>query len=116
MLHSRARRHPLELASVNDGAIAHAVSMFEGSFQDIGDDFHVSVAVHPETSARLHVVFIDDSQGPEAHVGRIVVGVEGEGVPRIEPVVLGVPSLGGPPHMDGIWSHVQFVYDILSVP
>jgi hypothetical protein len=59
----------LKFASVNDGTVADVVSMFQSSFQDIRDDFHVLVAVHPEALPRLNSVFIDNPQGTEAHVG-----------------------------------------------
>ncbi len=81
--------------------------MFQGSFQDVGDDFHVPVAVQPEARAWLYPVFIDDPQGPKAHVSRIVIRVEGKGVPSIEPVVVGVAPLGSPPHLNLLRFHLR---------
>ena len=82
--------------------------MLQGPFQDVGDDLHVLMAVHPEALARLHSVFIDDPQRTEAHVGRVVVGVEGKGMLGIQPAVVGMAPFGSPPHMDRLF--FQFVY------
>ena len=64
--------------------------MFQSTFQDVGDDLHVPVTVHPESLARLYSVLVDDPQRTETHVSRVVVGVEGKRVPGIEPVVPGM--------------------------
>ena len=107
---ARPGRHVLELAGAQHRAGAEAISVFQGTFQNVGDDLHVPVAVHPEALARLHPILVDDPQRTKTHLGRIVVGVERKHVPRIEPMILGMASLGSPPHMDRLWSHVQFIY------
>ena len=93
VLNSGSRRHPLKLTDVDDRAVAHAVPVFQLPFQDIGDDLHVPVAVHAKALAGLHPILVHDPQRPEAHVDRIVVGVEREGVPSIEPIVLGMATV-----------------------
>ena len=94
VLDSRSCRHPLELPCMDDRAVAHAVPVLQGPFQDIGDDLHVPMAVHAEALARLYPVLVHDPQGSKTHVGRVVVGVERERVPCVEPVVLGMATVG----------------------
>lgn len=60
--------HPLHIAGRNGGAVAHAVTMGEQAGRDIGDDFHVAVAVHAEAAARRDQVVVDDAQVAPAHV------------------------------------------------
>ena len=45
VLHARAGSHALQLAGMNDRAVAHAVLVFQRSFQNVGDDLHVAMAV-----------------------------------------------------------------------
>ena len=54
--------------------------------------------VRAEAAARGDVVLVDDAQGAEAHVRRIVVVREREGVARVEPAVVGVPALVASSH------------------
>jgi hypothetical protein len=100
----------LELACTKYGAGPHAVSMLYGTFEDVGNDLHVAVAVHPESLAGLNPVFVDDPQRPEAHLGRVIVRVEGKRVPSAEPIVLGMASSGCPPHADILGMDFQFAY------
>src|SRR5205085_9449506 len=53
----------------------------------------VAVAVRAEAAARLHPVLVDHPQRPEAHVGRVVVVGEGEGVVGVQPAVVGVAAV-----------------------
>jgi len=45
-----------------------------------------------------HAVVVDDAQTPKAHVGRVVIVPEGEGMPAIEPSVLGPAAIFGFPN------------------
>jgi len=45
----------LQLAGPQDGAVAQAVAVLQRAFQDVGDDLHVPVPVHPEALAGLPV-------------------------------------------------------------
>ena len=47
------------------------------------------------TSSALNDVFIDDTQGAETHVGRVVVVGKGEAESGIEPAMVGVAAIGG---------------------
>ena len=112
MLNPAPCRHVPEFARPKHRAGAHAITMLYGTFKNVGYDLHVPVAVHPESFAGLNPVLIDDSQRPEAHLGRVVVGVEGKRVPRIEPVILGMASVGCPPHTDISGIDFQFAYGL----
>ena len=63
--------------------------------EDVRDDLHVPVAVRAETLPRLDPVLVDYPQHAEAHVPRVVVVVEREGVAGVEPAVLTVAPLAG---------------------
>src|SRR5437879_2947575 len=49
-----ASGHALQFARPYDRAVAHAVFVLQRPFEDIGNDLHVSVAVHPEPLTGLH--------------------------------------------------------------
>src|SRR6185437_8037272 len=61
--HARAGAHVLKLTGTQDGAVAETVPVLERSFQDVSDDLHVAVAMHPEARTGLHPVVVDDTQG-----------------------------------------------------
>jgi len=63
--------------------------VFDGAFQDIGDDFHIAMGMRRESLAGLDSVFIDHAQMAEVHVLRIVIGVEGKRMVAVEPAVVG---------------------------
>ena len=75
-----ASGHALQFARPDDRAVAHAVLVCERPVEDIGDDLHVPMAVHPEPLARLHPVVVDDPQRTKAHVGGVVVIAKGKRV------------------------------------
>ena len=51
------------------------------------------VAVRAEALARLHAVFVDHAQRPEAHVARVVIVGERERVAAVEPAELGAAAV-----------------------
>src|SRR5262249_4722735 len=59
----RSPGHALQFAGPDDRAVAHAVFVFQRPVEDVGDDLHVPVAVHPEALTGLHAVVVDDPQG-----------------------------------------------------
>jgi hypothetical protein len=67
--------------------------MGEGSFQHVGDDFHVAVRVGREASAGVDSVFVDDSQMTEAHVLWIVVVAERKRMAAVQPIGSGASPL-----------------------
>lgn len=87
-----AGAHELDLAGLEDAAVAEAVFVLEGTLDDVGEDFHVAVRVGGETAAGSDVVFVDDAKAAEAHVSGVVVVGEGEGVMGFEPAMVGVAT------------------------
>ena len=92
--------HALQFAGPDDRAVAHAVLVLERPVEDVGDDLHVPMAVHPEPLTGLHPVVVDDPQGAKAHVGGVVVIAEGKRVIGVEPAVVEVASLGSLANLD----------------
>ena len=92
--HPGAGGHPLDIAGAEDRALPHAVGMGEGSRNDIADDLHVAMAVGAEAAAGLDPVLVDDPEGAELDMVRVVIVGEGEGVPAVEPPMVGVAPLG----------------------
>ena len=66
--------------------------MGEFSVEYIADDFHVAVTMRGETAPGCHTIFVDHAQRPDTHEARIEIVGEREGVPRIEPAVVGVAA------------------------
>src|SRR5206468_12294286 len=85
--------HALHLAGVDDGPGPQAVLVLERALDDVGDDLHVAVAMGGEACARLHPVLVDDAQAAEAHVARVEVVGEREGVAAREPAELRAAAL-----------------------
>lgn len=79
----------LRVAGADDFAVTKAVAVFKCAVDDIGDDFHIGVAVRREAAARRDAVFIDDAERTEAHERRVVVVGEAEVVEAVEPAVIG---------------------------
>src|SRR5437773_714141 len=94
MPYARTRGHVLQLTRPQDGAIAETVPVFKRPAEDVSDDLHIPVAVHPEALTGLHPVVIDDPQRTESHLRRVVVVAKRERVIRVEPTVVEVASLG----------------------
>src|SRR3989440_11333609 len=95
---ARARAHALPLAGSYDGRVAHAVPVLKRAGDDVRDDLHIAVRVRGETLGGRDAVFVDDEEVAEARPARIVVAVERERVPAVEPIGARPPALfGGPP-------------------
>src|SRR5947209_12951020 len=86
--------HALQRTGPDHRAVAHAVLVLQRTFEDVGDNLHVPMAVHAESLSGLHTIVIDDSQGAKAHVSWIVVVPKGKCVVGIEPAVVEVTALG----------------------
>src|SRR5262249_30723518 len=91
--HSGARAHALPVAGMNDGAIADAVLVGEGAFEDVRDDLHVAVRMHREPTAGCNQVLIDHPQGTKARPARIAILIKGKCVPRVQPAVIAAATL-----------------------
>ena len=83
----------LQVVGVKGFDVAHAVLVREGAAEDVGENFHVLMAVRAESLSRADAVFVDDAQGAEAHVPGIVIGREGKGMGGVQPAVIGVAAL-----------------------
>src|SRR5437016_5698182 len=77
-----------------------AVRVLQRSFKDVGDDLHVAVAMHAESLAGLHSIVVDDPQRAKAHLVRVVVIAEREGMVCVEPAVIELASVGSSPDGD----------------
>ena len=76
MVHARPCAHPLDFAGADDSYVAHIVFVFEGAFDDVGDDFHFAVTVHGEAAGGGHNVVIEYAQRAKTHIGWVVIVVE----------------------------------------
>ena len=95
MLHSSAGAHDLDLTGHQHSSVSHAVLVLEGSVKDVAEDLHVLMWMCWESRTWSDDILIDDPQRPEAHVGRVVVAGETEGVKTVQPPVAGMASGGG---------------------
>src|SRR5262245_8725949 len=77
--------HSLHVTRSDHRARSRAVFMRHGTFQDVGDDFHIAVRVCRESAARINSIFVNDSETTEAHVLLIIIVAEREGVTAVEP-------------------------------
>jgi len=98
VLHPAAGAHDLDLAGAELGVVAHAVLVLDGALEHVREDFRVLMAVGRKPHPRGHQVLIDDPEGPEGHVGRVVIIGETEAMPRHQPAVIGEASFPGTSH------------------
>src|SRR6266404_4706202 len=92
---TRTRGHDLHFARSDDRSGADAVLVLEGTFQNVGNDFHVPMSVSTESLSGADPVFVDHPERPEAHVLRIVIVTEGKRVPAIKPSQIGGAATTG---------------------
>src|SRR5262249_41617959 len=88
-----AGAHTLHFSGTDDGPGTHTVFVFQRAFKNVGDDLHVAVRMRSEPLSGSDTVFVDHAQGPEAHVPRVVVRVEGERVVGVQPSMIRVAAL-----------------------
>ncbi len=100
MLDARAGGHALGDTGAKHAMVAVRVAMLECTFEDPGDDFHVSVSVGVEPSAGGDTIVIRDDQQAVARVRRIMVMPETEAVATIEPAKIGVEAIVSAPHIE----------------
>ena len=86
---TRSRTHALHITIPQDGPVTHVVFVRELALEDIGNDFHVPVAMGAKAFAGLNPVFVNDQQGAETGVKGIVVMPERECVMGMEPSEIG---------------------------
>ena len=85
-----ARADPLDVARAHDGRVAHRVAMLQRAFDDVGDDFHVAMRMRAEALAGRNEILVNDPQGAEIDLLRIVIIGKAEGVITVEPAMIGV--------------------------
>src|SRR6185436_10515028 len=85
MGHARPRAHALRISASNNRSGAHAVAVFQGSLQNVGDNLHVAMSVRGKAVARLNKVFVYYAKRTKARVFWVVVIAEGETMISIEP-------------------------------
>lgn len=93
--HAFARAHHLDLTGQQHAAVAHAVFMLERALDEITENLHVTVRMRGETAAWGDAVLIDHPQRAKAHVCRVIVVGEAEGVIAVEPAVVGMAAFFG---------------------
>src|SRR5262245_62039055 len=69
--------------------------MFEASFEDIRDDFHVAMRVRTEAFPGSDAIVVDDTQGAKAQLGGVVVFGEGKREIGIQPAAVGMSPFFG---------------------
>ena len=81
--------HALDFAGADDAAAAGGILVLERAVHQVGDDLHVAVAMRRKAAAAPDPVLVDDPQGPEAFMRRVVIVAERKGMFGIEPADLG---------------------------
>jgi len=74
--------------------------MPQGTVDDVGDNFHVPVRMHPEAHLGRDPVLVDYAQRAEMRVLGIVVVGKAEGVVGVEPAMVGVAPFVGFSNLD----------------
>ena len=105
VLHPAAGAHDLDLTGLELGMVAEAITVLDGPFQDVREDFHVAMPVGREAHRRVDEVLVDHPQGAETHVGGVMIIGETEAVPGHQPAVIGEPAFLGAAHCElHIWA------------
>ena len=82
--------HYLHIPVPDNRDIAHAVLVFEISFQRNGDDLHVVVGMRSEAHSTCYSVVIQNTQSAKLNPLRIVIIGKTKGMPAVEPSVVGI--------------------------
>src|SRR5215469_5494870 len=88
--------------------------MFERSFQDIGDDLHVSMAMPRKSLSRLNPILVENAQLAKAHVGGVVVVRERKSMAAIQPVQFAGSAVLGFAHRQHL--HLLHVLGLKALP
>ena len=95
VLYAAAGAHDLDLAGLELRVIAHAILVLDGAFEDVRKDLHVLMAMGREAHTRSHQILSDDAEGPEGHVGRVIVIREAEAMSGDQPAVVSKTAVSG---------------------
>src|SRR5258706_1066685 len=91
VLYPAACAHTLDVTRADGRAGSSGVFVGEFTRQHIADNFHVAVAIRPKARARSYAILVDDTQGAELHVPRVLVVREGKRVKSLKPAMIGLP-------------------------
>jgi hypothetical protein len=93
VLNSRARRHSLQIAGRDYSFRSEAVVMLDLTFENVSDDFHVTMRMRAEAPSSGNPVIVDHTQDREPIFLRIEIFTERKRMPAIEPIELGPTAL-----------------------
>ena len=97
--HTGPGAHALQVIGANDRTVAHGVAMLQLTGENVGENFHVAVAVLAEALARGDAVVVDDAQRAVFDPLRILVIGERERVVGLQPAVVEKPALVAAAHL-----------------
>ncbi|MNE51706.1 hypothetical protein D3C80_1463450 [compost metagenome] len=84
--------HDLEFTRRNLLFVTHAVFVRHGTFEYIGQNFHVFVRVSAEALACVNHIIVNHAQCREAHEIRVVIVSKREGMPGVQPAMICVTT------------------------
>ena len=103
--HSGAGAHPLNFTRTYHANVSHIIFVFQGAFDDVGDDFHLAMRMQRKTACRGDDVIIENAQRAKIQVLGIVIMVKREVPICLKPICFKMIAItrsnrldqGGPP-------------------
>jgi hypothetical protein len=86
--HPGTGAHHLDIASLGSAFIAHIIAMGNRPFADIGDDFHILMAVHRKSGFRFDLVIIPHPDRTKAHAGGIPIFAKRKMMAGLQPLMV----------------------------
>ena len=87
-----AGAHHLDVSFPDDRGIAHAVLVFEVTFEGNGNDFHVVMWVSSKASGCCDFIIIEDAEHTKVHAFGVVVIGKAKGMAAMQPAVVGITA------------------------
>jgi hypothetical protein len=94
MPNSGAGTHHLHVTRLGTALAAGTVPMTHRTFQHVGNDLHVFVAMHREAAVRRYQVIVPDHQSPQGAVSGIAIGRYLEVMTGLEPAIVAAAEIG----------------------
>jgi len=85
--------HHLNIACFGPACIAHIIAMGNGALTDIGDDFHILMAVHRKAGLRCNLIIIPYPDRAKTHAGGIPIFAKGKMMAGLQPVMIDMGQL-----------------------
>src|SRR5205085_9930694 len=85
----------LDVTSLENSFVPHAVAMLKRAAQNVSDDLHVAMWMRAKAAAARDGIVVDHAQTAEPHPVRIVVVCKREAVMCIQPAVISVAPFVG---------------------